>query len=548
MPEVHDRTELKGVGTSGPLGRPSHTRCGISTSLRTKNAMESNLTCGQRFLFTCDTHAPTGDGTALPEVDTKAPPYSKSTAIEIPAPGAKSIPELAVHKENAQRAAALLELVSRVSSIGSPENACKTLANEIKLHFGIQYVFVALCGKSSTRCEILAISDLPQVDPNAELTFRATLVANECLARGGYGLWPAADDDNRHALFAHRQLAQLLADTSVLSIPLEDAQNRARGVCVLAGDRKQLASLELRSFMQAAGTPLGSALGLIQRARGNRFDRIANKLCEYWRSRTARLVLGLSILAVCGLLLPFHYKIGCDCELQPGTRRFIAVPFDSRLERNCVEPGDMVSAGQLLAKIDARDIQWELSGKKAELHRVEKELAGYVASHQLGKAEIARIEQERLQLAVDQLENHASHLEIRSPLEGMVLIGDHAKLEGVPLEKGKTLFEIAPLENMVIEVEIPEDDVRFVQPGMHTQVRLAAFPMQPFTGIIERVHPRAELRQHKNVFIAEIHCDNSNGQFRPGMRGSARIVSERRTLGWIWFHKAYAATLTWLGW
>ncbi len=493
-------------------------------------------------MFSCDTHASTAGRSTLPVFETKASCIAGPIGME----GQTHQP--AVDDEELRRVAALLELVSRVSAISSPENACKTLANEIKLRYGIRYVIVGLCDRTSARCEVVAISDTQQIDPQAALTQKATAVANECLARGSHGLWPPVESQNRHALFAHRQLAQWLDDASVLSIPLADAHGQVRGVCLLVGERRLLASGELGSFLLAASTPLGSALGLIQRARGNRFDRLSSKLSLYCRSQPAKLVLLLTLLGVCGLLLPVQYRIACDCELQPVTRRFIAVPFDARLERNFVEPGDVVTAGQLLAQIDARDIQWELSGKQAESHRVSKELAGYVAAHESGKAEIAKFELERLQLTIDQLEERATNLEIRSPLEGMVLLGDHTKLEGVPLEKGKTLFEIAPLDHMLIEVEIPEDDLRFVEPGMRAQIRLAAFPLAPFDGTIERLHPRAELREHRNVFVAEVDCDNSSGQLRPGMRGSARIASVRRTVAWIWFHKAYAATLTWLGW
>lgn len=504
--------------------------------------METGSALGERFMFNCDANSPIAGRSTLPKLDIEASCIPGPVGLETLAN------QHADDDEELQRVAALLELISRVSSISSPENACKTLANEIKLRYGVRYVVVGLCNRTSARCEVVAISEFQQIDPNSELTLRATSAANECLARGSHGLWPPVDSENRHALFAHRQLAQWLDDASVLSIPLADAQHRVRGVCLLAGSRKLLASVELGSFLQAASSPLGSALGLIQRARGNRFDRLSFKLREYCRTQSAKLALLLVLLVVCGLLLPLQYKIACDCELQPVTRRFIAAPFDARLERNHVAPGDLVAAGQLLAEIDARDIQWELSGKQAESHRVAKELAGYVAAHESGKAEIAKLELERLQLTIDQLEDRASHLEVRSPLEGMVLMGDHSKLEGVPLEKGKTLFEIAPLERMVIEVEIPEDDVRFVQPGMQAQIRLAAFPLQPFEGTIERLHPRSELKEHQNVFIAEIDCDNSSGQLRPGMRGSAQIASVRRTVAWNWFHKAYAATLTWLGW
>lgn len=505
--------------------------------------METESALGGRFMFTCDANSPiVGRSTT--------PPVSDTEAACVPCPvGLETLEDKhSDDVEDLQRIAALLELISRVSSISSPENACKTLANEIKLRYGVEYVVVGLCNRTNAGCEVIAISDIQQIDPRSELTLRATSAANECLARGSHGLWPPVDSENRHALFAHRQLAQWLDDASVLSIPLTDDQHRVRGVCLLAGNRELLASVELGSFLQAASTPLGSALGLIQRARGNRFDRLSCKLWEFGRTNSAKVVLLLVLLAVGGLLLPLQYKIACECELQPITRRFIAVPFDARLERNHVAPGDLVAAGQVLAQIDARDIQWELSGKQAESHRVAKELAGYVAAHESGKAEIAKLELARLQLTIDQLEERASNLEVRSPIEGMVLMGDHSKLEGVPLEKGQTLFEIAPLDRMVIEVEIPEDDVRFVQPGMQTQIRLAAFPLLPFEGTIQRLHPRAELRENRNVFIAEVDCDNGNGQLRPGMRGSARIASVRRTLAWNWFHKAYAATLTWLGW
>ncbi len=508
--------------------------------------METGSASGERLMFTCDTNLPIGGRSAPTAMDTRAAGAPRPIGNERLTPAAGV--EAKVEEKDVQRIAALLELVSRVSSLNSPENACKTLANEIKLRYGIPYVIVGLCDRANAGCKVIAISDTQQVDPRAELTHRATSAANECLARGSHGLWPPVDDENRHALFAHRQLAQLLDGASVLSIPLADAQNRMRGVCLLAGERKRLASVELGSFLLAASTPLGSALGLIQRARGNRFDRLSLRLSNYYRTHTAKLLLLFTLLVAAALLLPLPYKIACDCELQPVTRRFIAVPFDARLESNFVAPGDLVAAGQLLAQIDAREIQYELSGKQAEAHRVAKELAGYMAKHESGKAEIAKFELERLQLTIDQLEERASKLEIRSPLAGMVLAGDHAKLEGVPLEKGKTLFEIAPLEHMLIEIEIPEDDVPFVQPGMQAQVRLAAFPLQTFEGKIDRVHPRAELREHKNVFVAEVNCDNSHSQLRPGMRGSARIVSGRRTVAWIWFHKAYAATLGWLGW
>lgn len=446
------------------------------------------------------------------------------------------------------RLAALTELVSRVSSVASPIEACRTLANALKDACQIERVIVALCPRRFGQCEVTAISGFRQIDSKAEVTILATSAAQECVARGTLGLWPPQDRDNRHALCAHRQLARALDQPALLSVPLADAEGHVRGVCLLAGSQRTVASAELRNFLLAASTPLGSTLGMIQRARGNRFDRLASEIAEFARTHTAKVSIWVALATLCVLLLPIRYHVSCSCELQPVIRRFIAAPFDARLERNHVKPGDVVMAGQLLAQIDARDIQWELASKQAEAQRMAKEMAGHEAAHESGKAEITGLELERLQLVIAQLEEQASSLEIRSPVDGLVLLGDHSKNEGIPLEKGKTLFEIAPLDRMVIELEIPEDDMRFIQPGMHARVRLTAFPLQSFDGVIERVHPRAELKEHDNVFIAEISYENVNDQLRPGMRGSARIATVRRPLAWNWFHKAFVAALTWFGW
>ena len=45
-------------------------------------------------------------------------------------------------------------------------------------------------------------------------------------------------------------------------------------------------------------------------------------------------------------------------------------------------------------------------------------------------------------------------------------------------------------------VAVPEDDVRFVRVGMPVRVQLDAFPLERSRARIERLHPRAELREH----------------------------------------------------
>src|SRR6185436_18970478 len=120
--------------------------------------------------------------------------------------------------------------------------------------------------------------------------------------------------------------------------------------------------------------------------------------------------------------------------------------------------------------------------------------------------------------------------------------------EGMPLEQGQTLFEVAPLGRMKVEIAVREDDFAYVRPGMKATIQLNAFPLQSFQATIDCIHPRAELREADNVFIAEIELDNPSGVLRPGMRGTAKIAADRYPLGWNLLRRPITATLAWLGW
>ena len=246
--------------------------------------------------------------------------------------------------------------------------------------------------------------------------------------------------------------------------------------------------------------------------------------------------------------MPVPHRVQCDCQLEPVTRRFVAAPFAGPLKETFVEPGDLVQQGQLLARMDGREIRWELAGVQADLYRAAKQRAGHVASHEAGEAEVARHEVDRLQFREQLLKSRDQDLEIRSPVDGMVVSGDLKDAEGMPLKVGEVLFEVAPLEAMVVELAVPEDDVTFVHSGMPVAITLDAFPMRRYEAQVGRVHPRAELRDGENVFVAEVPLENERRELLPGMRGHGRIAVGNARLGWILFRRPMAAALEWLGW
>ncbi|MCA8999004.1 MAG: HlyD family efflux transporter periplasmic adaptor subunit, partial [Planctomycetaceae bacterium] len=248
------------------------------------------------------------------------------------------------------------------------------------------------------------------------------------------------------------------------------------------------------------------------------------------------------------LMIPCPYWVACDCEVQPVHRRFLAAPFDSKLQESFVEPGDVVSQGQVLARLDERDVDWELAGIEAELQRLRKERDGHVAAAKYGEAEVARFEIERLAVRQDFYLARFEELEVRSPIDGIVIAGDLKKTEGAPLEQGQTLFEIAPLDEMTVEVRIPEKEISYVSEEMWVEARFDSWPGRKWSGSLNRLQPRGEVLDDQQVFRGEIPIDNGLAMLRPGMHGRAWIRSATRPLGWNLFHHAWEQTQIWMGW
>ena len=104
---------------------------------------------------------------------------------------------------------------------------------------------------------------------------------------------------------------------------------------------------------------------------------------------------------------------------------------------------------------------------------------------------------------------------------------------------GQKLFEVAPLETMLMEIAIPETEVRHVTLSSKVEMRLDSDSSRVWESDLVRVYPISEIQNGQNVFIGEAMLQNENDDLRPGMKGSVRIHSTRKPIGWILFHRLW---------
>lgn len=451
-------------------------------------------------------------------------------------------------EDTSNRVAAMLELVTHVQLADGAEAACRALAVVSSEYLQSKRVVVGLCRHEDAVCEVVAISDVDSFSSRLELVQIAQAALQEVIARGEPGVWPSYAGQSRHALLAQRRWAESVGALGMVSGLFRDDRGRVHGGWLIATDNSVWPLPQLLGFLRAAELPLAAALKLQMCAARGPLSKACKKVTDAFRGHR-KIVAALTACLVMGVLaIPTTNYVKCPCTLEPVVRRHIAAPFDGPLEKAIVEAGDLVQAGQLLALMDGRETRWELAGVRASYHRAEKERAGHMAAHDSGKAELAKLEADELRLRMEMLEHREEHLRIRSPIDGIVVSGDMKKVEGMPLTVGQNLFEIAPLDAMIVELLVPAEDFAYVQPGMTVSIRLDGSPFTRRDATIERIQPRSEVRDSANVFVAELRMDNRQGELRPGMRGTARVTGNQYALGWNLLRKPLGALVAWLGW
>jgi RND family efflux transporter MFP subunit len=447
-----------------------------------------------------------------------------------------------------QTATALLELLEKLAACDDLAQAGSTLANELQRYLACQQVVLGLCRRHQRDCRLTAVSGLAQFDRRSDFTRDAEAMFAEALLRNAATVWPPQAEADRHATRAHQKLCMTAEAEGIFSAPLRNQQGEMIGVWAFLGTQALLERPQVAQFAELCAKQVGTWLQLQRRLE-------ANVITGPWRKLTRRIrrwpllagVTGAALLA--GVLaIPLPYKMRCDAQIQPVLRRYVAAPFQGTLEKALVAPGDLVSEGDILARLDGREIRWELDGLSAEHSREAKKRDSAMAGHKVADAQLAKLEMERLESKRQLLEDRIQHLEIKSPIQGIVVSGDLEKAEGAPLTIGQSLFEIAPLDRMVVEVAIPQEEIQYAAAGQQVELRLDAYPRRSWQATIEKIHPRTEMRDDQSVFIAELELDNPDGLLRPGMKGRSKISCARHPLVWNWFHRPWEKLLQVWGW
>ncbi len=402
--------------------------------------------------------------------------------------------------------------------------------------------------RQSGGAKLAATSAAPRFSSSTALARAAADAMTAVLAGGEDQLWVFRDAINNEPgpvmSFALAAEAEF-----VFAAPLAEKGEPPQIALLLFGNAPAANIERLVAEMRAAKPKLASFLGLLRRMKQeNHLTQWLSPLAQPFRG--SHRYITIPIAAALGLLmfLPVTDSAPASCSIEPSSRRYVVSPQEGLLAKSLVEPGEAVRAGQEIALLDRHALELEIAAQKAALAQSQLRRDAALARGEAGQAGIFTLEAQQAEENLALLELRFDQLTVRSPIDGIVLRGDLQRTIGAPLTKGQVLFEVAPLGEMVAEIAIPEEEIHRVAAGMAVTARLDAFSGKTFQGTLERIHPRAEMRDDASVFIAEMKLDAQGAPIRPGMRGRASISAQRAPLIWSWIRRPVTRLIRFMGW
>lgn len=438
------------------------------------------------------------------------------------------------------RVVAALELVALALEHERFGMAATAVATELATRLGCERVSIGFERRGAMRVE--AVSHSATFDGRTNLMRDVALAMDEAADQDATVVHPAIPDAPIRITQAHEHLSAEHGAGAACSVPFAST-GRIVGALTLerpSGGTFEVSDVELA---EDAAALLGPILVLKRAADTRPLERAR----EFSRERLARLLgpghptfkaaviaAGLAVVALA--VAPGTYRVTADAKLEGRVQRAIVAGLDGYIAEASARAGDVVKRGQVLGRLDERDLVLERRKWAARRDELRKEHREAFAGHDRTQVNILAARLAQADAQIELLDEKLARTRLVAPFDGIVVEGDLSQSLGSPVEKGNVLFEVAPLEGYRIILEVDERDITDVAAGDRGKLALSAMPGEPLALTVEKVTPVAMAEDGMNYFRVEGRLDEPQASLRPGMEGVAKIEIGRRRLLWILTH------------
>jgi len=387
--------------------------------------------------------------------------------------------------------------------------------------------------------EVQAISHTATFDKKTNLVRLIGDAMDEALDLDVAIVYPPNDGDELGAI-AHAALA--VKDSAICSVPLVE-HGHTIGVLTLERNGSEPFTDDDVLLCKTIGLLLGPVLALKRENERSVWRRLHDEIGGGTRMLFGPRYPGVKLIAliVVATILFFslatgEYRVAAKTVIEGAVQRAAVAPFDGYVAESRVRAGDTVKQGQVLCRLDDRDLKLEQKRWLAERDQSDRKYRQALATQDRASMAITAAQTEQAQAQLSLVEEKLARATLVAPFDGIVVSGDLSQLLGTPVDVGKVLFEIAPLNAYRVILNVDERDIAQIQVGQKGELALSGIPYDRMHFVVKQITPISSTQEGRNYFRVEAQIEGASNRLRPGMEGVGKIFAGDRKLIWIYTH------------
>jgi HlyD family secretion protein len=241
-----------------------------------------------------------------------------------------------------------------------------------------------------------------------------------------------------------------------------------------------------------------------------------------------------------------RFAVNAAGDIGPAEQVSVRPEVNGKIEVLPVDVGDAVKAGQLLFKLDDRELQTQRQQEEKSVERSRLELTqaerDFKRSQELfqnkliaeelfedvrTKLDLAKNDLALKQKSLDLISDRLLKTAVMAPFDATILtrpvsVGQAVSGSG-GFNAGTEVLTIANLNDLIISAHINQADVTRLHSGQEVEVSIEAIQGFKVTGKVERVAPQSTLKNNIRGFATRILLKDVDSKVRPGMTANISI-------------------------
>jgi len=417
----------------------------------------------------------------------------------------------------------LVNQLAEILSASSFETAMDAMVNALQLQFDCTRVAVSTLSDGMLKLQAVSQQAVFQSETSeAQLMLDAM---QEACDQESIVNFPSVEPE-LGVLLAHRSLAGPNSQKQICSVPLY-VKDELIGAFLLERDNAQSFPSKTLNHLSVCIAPLielrREADSSVLRVAKNRLKKRIKSSLGVEKPGSKLLLLAVVGAIAAATFIPVNWHVRGEAELLPSERRLVTAAHSGFIEETLVAAGQGVEAGQLLARMDNRELELALASRESEVAVAEAEFRAAMASYDRQATGIARARLAQARARRDTVMQQLDRTQLHAPIDGLVIAADPSRTSGAAVTRGETLFEIAPNDDYEVHILVDESDVHDVFSGQVGELALRSNPGETVKVVVNAIHPVAETANGASQFRVRATMTEPDASLRPGQSGVARL-------------------------